>query len=81
MATVRTCCRSEVYPMDKGDLLAALATCCENPRCSGCGKCVTPWLQWIHNASRDDIIEQTRIMRIRAAQLHAARVQKLREGR
>jgi hypothetical protein len=69
----RTFCQKDVHPMDKGDLLAALATCCKNPQCNGCGACVTPWLDWIHNASRDEIVEHTRLVRIEAAKIHAAR--------
>ena len=62
--------------MDKGDLLAALATCCDNPICYGCGVCVTPWLDWIHNASLADIKENTRLVRIRAAEKYAERLRR-----
>jgi len=76
----RRCCLDEVHPMEKGALLAALATCCVNPRCNGCGTCVTPWLDWIHNAPRADIIEHTRLVQIQAARVDAERVKRLRRA-
>jgi len=61
-------------------LLAALATCCDNPTCTGCGTCVTPWLDWIYRATNEEIIEQIHLVRIRAAQVHETRIRRERRA-
>jgi hypothetical protein len=69
-----------VLPLVKGALLAALASACRDPICNGCGKCVTPWLEWIHSASHDQIIEQIRIVRAHSARVYKQRKQELQEA-